>query len=419
MHIVTLAAEDDFEGWRAAARALALAQVPPEEIGWQIGEAASFGEADTPAGTGFSVPRRFVDIARTAICHSDPERFALLYALLLRLRGQPRLIDDHADPLVQQLERMARDVRRDMHGMRTRLRFREAEQPEHRHIARFEPNHHILRANADFFVRHFGAMRWSILTRRLCTHWDGKALSFSPGTAGNGSDLPDTALIPGLAADAQAGETSMVEASRAEIGGNIEMAWEALREEAAACTRCPLYKNATQTVFGEGRVDATLMFVGEQPGDQEDLAGRPFVGPAGQLLDRALGEAGIDRTRTYVTNAVKHFKFELRGRRRLHAKPNGVEIEACRWWYEQERMLIRPPVTMALGATAARAMLGKVVTISASRGRPHRLEDGGEGWVTVHPSYLLRITDRAEADREYARFVQDLKRVGDRIAALP
>ena len=166
---------------------------------------------------------------------------------------------------------------------------------------------------------------------------------------------------------------------------NLAAAWETLKDEAAHCTRCDLYKFATQTVFGEGSLKADILFVGEQPGDQEDLAGRPFVGPAGRLFDAALEEAGIDRARTYVTNAVKHFKFVQRGKRRLHSKPNGGEIEACRWWIDHERDLIKPPVTVALGATAARSLIGKVVTISGTRGEPQLLADGSECWVTIHP----------------------------------
>jgi DNA polymerase len=203
-------------------------------------------------------------------------------------------------------------------------------------------------------------------------------------------------------------EAGMIETARSPIGGNIQAAWDALRDEAAGCTRCHLYKHATQTVFGEGPIDAAMMLVGEQPGDQEDLAGRPFVGPAGQMLDRALAEAGIDRARVYVTNAVKHFKFEQRGKRRIHAKPDAGEIAACRWWIEQETMLVKPKVSVALGASAARALFGRAVTIGRERGRAQDLPDGGAGWVTVHPSYLLRIPDRAKAEEEYARFVADL-----------
>jgi DNA polymerase len=199
---------------------------------------------------------------------------------------------------------------------------------------------------------------------------------------------------------------------------NTIAAWEVLREKAAYCTRCDLYKDATQTVFGEGPLNADILFVGEQPGDQEDLAGRPFVGPAGQLFDAALEEAGIDRARTYVTNAVKHFKFVQRGKRRLHSKPSGGEIQACRWWIDHERELIRPPVTVALGATAARSLIGKVVTISGTRGKPQTLADGSECWVTIHPSFLLRIREEADRRTERKRFVDDLKRIRDRAKKL-
>lgn len=185
----------------------------------------------------------------------------------------------------------------------------------------------------------------------------------------------------------------------------------AARKAAQHCERCPLYRHATQTVFGEGPADAPLVFVGEQPGDQEDLQGKPFVGPAGQMFDRALAEAGIDRSRVYVTNAVKHFKFEPRGKRRIHKKPNNDEIEACRWWLDKELHLIGPRLTVALGATAARALTGRDTTISRARGKLMTLRDGVEGFITVHPSFLLRLPDEAAKAREYARFVEDLKLV--------
>ena len=194
--------------------------------------------------------------------------------------------------------------------------------------------------------------------------------------------------------------------------------WEALLDEARGCTRCGLYKFGTQTVFGEGPLDASIMFVGEQPGDQEDIAGRPFVGPAGALFDAALEKAGIDRSAVYVTNAVKHFKFVQKGKRRIHNKPDAGEISACRWWIEHERELVRPPVTVALGATAARSLIGKSVTISRVREEPIALPDGGECWVTVHPSYLLRMPDPERRREERALFVRDLKRIKARAAQL-
>ena len=210
-----------------------------------------------------------------------------------------------------------------------------------------------------------------------------------------------------------------LEAERAiEPRSNVRTAWENLLEEARRCTRCDLYKYATQTVFGEGPLDAQIVFVGEQPGDQEDLAGRPFVGPAGSVFDKALEAAGIDRSQVYVTNAVKHFKFVQRGKRRIHNKPDAGEIAACRWWIEHERELIRPALTVALGATAARSLVGKVVTISKVRGEPLTLADGSECWVTVHPSSILRAPDE-EARREGKKlFLRDLKRIKARVEEL-
>ena len=456
MRVATLSAPDDMDAWREAARALIAADVPPDRVVWQVGAAAEdlFATAATPAGTPpataspLRVSRAFIALAGDAILHHDPERFALLYTLLWRLRDMPRLVEDHADPLVRRLEGLAKAVRRDIHKMRAFVRFRSVTDHDgDRYVAWFEPEHHIVRANAAFFVNRFASMRWSILTPEVSIHWDGARLSEGPpatrGDAPEGDpveevwktyyasifnparvkvnamlkemprkywkNMPETALVPALLASAQARESGMIAKARTAPGGNSEIAWEALREEAMECTRCHLYKNATQTVFGEGPVTASIMFVGEQPGDQEDLAGHPFVGPAGQVFNRALAAAGITREQTYVTNAVKHFKFEPRGKRRIHAKPDAGEIEACRWWIEQEQLLLRPKVTVALGATAARSLFGKVMTIGRERGREQRLPDGGAAWITVHPSYLLRLPDEDARTTEFARFVEDLK----------
>ena len=184
---------------------------------------------------------------------------------------------------------------------------------------------------------------------------------------------------------------------------------KALAQAEAACTRCPLYRFATQVVPGEGSPRARLMMVGEQPGNQEDLEGHPFVGPAGRMLDRAIAEAGIDRKQVFVTNAVKHFKFEQRGKRRLHKKPNAYEIDRCRWWLDLERKIAKPELIVALGATAARGLMGRSVTIAKVRGMPMPLEDGSRVVTTIHPSYLLRIRDDDDKAAEYRRFVQDLR----------
>jgi DNA polymerase len=454
LHAVTIPQPDDFDAWRDAARPLAAAGVPPSDIVWQIGDApgdlfaAGADTAAPPPASSFAVPRAFIDVAKRAILAREPQRFALLYTLLFRLRAEPKLMDDRADPLVRRLDTIAKDVRRDIHKMRAFVRFREvANDDGARFVAWFEPDHHIVRANAGFFIDRFASMRWSILTPDISIHWDGKVLSEGPGAAKADApdgdpieevwktyyanifnparlkigamlkemprkywkNMPETALVPALIAGAQARESGMIATAREGIGGNSDVAIAALREEARGCTRCPLYKPATQTVFGEGPVDAAMMVVGEQPGDQEDLAGRPFVGPAGQVFDRAMAAAGVDRARVYVTNAVKHFKFEQRGKRRIHSKPGTGEIDACRWWIEQERLLVKPQITVALGATAARSLFGRTVTIGRERGRVLDLLGGGAAWITVHPSYLLRLPDEVQKAEEYARFVDDLR----------
>jgi uracil-DNA glycosylase family protein len=203
-------------------------------------------------------------------------------------------------------------------------------------------------------------------------------------------------------------KTSMTTTSRTTVSS-----LKTLREEAAECRACPLWKDATQTVFGEGPQHARMMLVGEQPGDKEDLAGKPFVGPAGQMLDRALEEAGIDRSKLYVTGAVKHFKFLARGKFRLHQKPNTSEIRACRQWYERELSSIKPELVVAMGATAAQCVLGKVTPVNKNRGRLIDLEDGTRALVTVHPSYLLRLPDADARAEQYRRFVHDLKIVAN------
>jgi DNA polymerase len=191
--------------------------------------------------------------------------------------------------------------------------------------------------------------------------------------------------------------------------GPVVESLSALRAAENECRRCPLYKNATQAVPGQGPRRAAMMLVGEQPGDQEDKAGLPFVGPAGRILDRALKEAGVERKRVFVTNAVKHFKYEMRGKRRLHKRPNAHEIDRCRWWQDLERAIVKPTVIVALGATAARSVLGRPTTIGQARGRALPLEDGAKAFVTLHPSALLRIKDETDKQRAYRSFVDDLR----------
>jgi len=352
-------------------------------------------------------------------------------------------------------------VRRDSHKMKAFVRFRE---DEARFGAWFEPDHYVLERTAPFFVRRFASMQWAIFTPYRSAAWDGERLLFSDGTrredAPRGDameemwrtyfasifnparlkvammksempvkywrNLPEAELIPELIRGAKEAEAAMIaKAATTPPARHMRAGARKIEPEEAAeitsladaraavqgCTRCPLYQHATQAVFGDGPATAEVMFLGEQPGDQEDLAGKPFVGPAGQVFDRALEKVGIDRSRVYVTNSVKHFKFEPRGKKRIHQKPNAGEIEACRFWINLEREFVRPKLIVAMGATAVQSLTGKSVSISSLRGRKLELADGANLLVTVHPSYLLRIPDREEAARELERFEADLRAV--------
>ena len=335
------------------------------------------------------------------------------------------------------------------------------------YVAWFEPAHRVLEKTAPFFVRRFASMRWSILTPESSAFWDGDTVSFGPGARAEDApqddeieefwktyyastfnparlktktmqgempkrywkNLPEAALIPELIAASRDRTESMVERAptlpNAKLAGAVAPDVRSggldderivgnlgeLQQALQGCRRCPLWRDATQGVCGVGPVGARLMIVGEQPGDQEDLAGLPFVGPAGQVLDAALEEAGIDRSDVYVTNAVKHFKHEPRGKRRLHKTPNAGEVTACRWWLDQERAIVRPSLTLALGATAAFAVLNQKVAVTTARGEPLPLSDGSRAMVTVHPSYLLRLPDDEARVRERAAFVRDLVKV--------
>ncbi|MBV8924714.1 MAG: UdgX family uracil-DNA binding protein, partial [Bradyrhizobium sp.] len=460
--------ETDFDGWRKAARKLALNHIEPVDVSWSVrGNEPGLFEMSTAtaplqeqSGT-FNVPAKFVELAQAAILHRDGERFALLYRLLRRLLGRHDLLDAATDPDVSRVTAMAKAVHRDEHKMHAFVRFREVgRERDARYVAWFEPEHHIVELAAPFFARRFADMPWSILTPELCAHWDGLAVSFTAGVAKSEAptddrleelwrryyasifnparlkvkmmqtempkkywrNLPEASMIKPLIDSAGRTVDAMIahaatEPRKAQKRLEPVMARktpsrsdiETLREEAAACRACPLWKNATQTVFGEGPPRARVMLVGEQPGDKEDLAGHPFVGPAGQMLDRALEEAAIDRTTVYVTNAVKHFKFVPRGKIRLHQKPATPEIRACRPWYERELAAVKPQLVVAMGATAAQCVFGKATPINKNRGRLIELGEGYEALVTIHPSYLLRLPDEEARKLEYQRFVEDLK----------
>lgn len=443
---IRMSAEDDVDEWKRHARSLLAQGIAPHRLSWcgpkDTGDLfAQEFEGKEEAPMAISVPKSFDAMASAVALHNAPERWGLLYQALTIVQRDRTFIHNKADPLMLRLHDMAKQVGRDKHKMRAFVRFREV---EGRYVAWFEPDHHIVRANAAFFVNRFRGMAWSILTPEVSIHWDGDHLREGPGAQKSDAptsdpvediwksyyasifnparlkvsamlkemprrywkNMPETALIGRLIAGAQLREASMVAQRPAPTARAIGI--EGLRAEAAACVRCPLHHCASQTVFGEGPADADIMIVGEQPGDEEDKAGRPFVGPAGKVLDRALAEAGIDRSRVYLTNAVKHFKHIVRGKRRLHERPNVGEIDMCRWWVEQERQVVKPRLIIMLGATAARSVTGRAVKISEAKGKSWQIGEA-QGIVTIHPSYVLRLPDADRSAEEYRRLVDDLR----------
>ncbi len=455
---------EGFDGWRKVARGLLMAECPPDEVTWVEASdpqpVLSFLKSTpAPAGDGgqFRVPREFLVAARTVAAHSDPERWSLMYRILWRVtHGEPRLLDTPTEADVLRFTDLRHQVQKEVHRMQAFVRFRQTRvDGEPWFVAWYEPQHDVLDLNADFFTARFASMRWSILTPGRCMHWDGKELSFSPGVsraaAPTGDDLeaawiayyssifnparlnpsalqahlprrhwrnlPEARVIEPLMKDAGPRTAAMLERSEflrvrdsdyspAQPPPGADVA--TLREAAAACRACPLWKMASCTVFGEGPASARVVLVGEQPGDHEDRAGRPFVGPAGQLLDRALAAAGVDRAALYVTNAVKHFKFEPRGKRRIHQTPNSRDIAACRPWLMAEIAQIRPRLVVALGATAAQSILEMRLKVTEERGRVLN-SASGPTLVTIHPSALLRTEGETDAAAGFERFVADLR----------
>ncbi|WP_370311487.1 UdgX family uracil-DNA binding protein [Sagittula sp.] len=465
MHSITLPRNGTFDAWRDAARALLSAGTPPEGILWAHGaqEGDLFGgDTPLPAVKGqITVPKAFLPLAKLAVWHRDPQRFARLYAMLHALQTDKHLLEDRADPRVERLNAMAKEVSRDKHKMTAFVRFRELGDPRANRrafAAWFEPTHFILEPTAPFFARRFGDMDWSIYTPDLTAHFDGD-LAFAEGAPKPPfpedatedlwrtyfrsifnparvkpkamqaempkkywKNMPEAQLIPELLAQADARAAEMAANAPTLAPARAAPILDRLRAEQAAkldsqdafltalkgCRRCPLWEHATQPVAGEGPEDAALMFVGEQPGDTEDLTGRPFTGPAGQVFDTALHVNGIRRQEAFVTNAVKHFKFRPRGKRRLHQNPDRDEIAHCKWWLDLEIQRVAPRLIVAMGGTALESLTGSRDGLLKRRGRFEQTPEGTPILVTVHPSYILRLPDDRLRAEETARFQTDL-----------
>jgi probable DNA metabolism protein len=463
--VVALSEGADIEGFRLGLRRGIGARIPPEEVVWQIdAEPGLFRDQAVAPASPISLPRDLADLIGDVVCHRDPERYALLYRLAWRVvSGERTLLEVHSDPLVHRLYLMAKSVRRDIHKMHAFLRFRRvpAELNE-RFVAWFEPEHYILEATADFFLRRYPSMHWSVITPDGSLHWDCAHLTVgppgSPHDAGETGDvesawdvyfqstfnparvnveqmhremprkywrnMPETKSIPDMLRAASSRVDQMIAAEpQPSIKRNPEKALATMLDpdinsldelNAIIASSDPFVRGGARAVLGEGPRGAAIAFVGEQPGDQEDIQGRPFVGPAGQLFDRAIQEAGIDRRKCYVTNAVKHFKYGQRGKRRIHQKPTTGEVKHYRWWLLKEIELVRPQLVVALGGTAALALAGKSISVTRSRG-PFDFGDQ-PGFITTHPSYLLRLPDEEARAQAYRSFVADLVDVQQRSA---
>ncbi|GGC99223.1 UdgX family uracil-DNA binding protein [Aquisalinus flavus] len=466
---VPLDSPNDAGEWREKARLLCSHDIPPDQAIWTapgMPDGDLFGSGLPPEEIGsfkVSVPKIFPDLLKRAICHSDPTRFTFLYRIAWRLQRERGLLSNPGDADTVELHKLIKSVSRDCHKMKAFVRFRDIgmEAGRERFAAWFEPDHHIVELTAPFFMRRFANMDWAIYTPRRSVAWDGRTLIFGPGATRDSvpaedavedqwkayyasifnparvkvnamtsempkkywKNLPEAALIPDLIAGAQARVTAM-QAAGPSVPNPQTDKWRekraldedsglppmgALHRQLARCRACAIGECATQAVNGEGPLDARLMIIGEQPGDEEDLRGRPFVGPAGQLLDKALGEAGIDRREVYVTNAVKHFKYSLRGKRRIHQRPTAGEISQCRDWVRREIAIVQPQLILLLGATAAYSVLE---TRRPMRELRQSLWTYGavQVAITVHPSYLLRLPDADQA-AAYDAFVGDLGRI--------
>jgi DNA polymerase len=462
----------NFAEWRDAARALLQAGVPPEAVSWGTLDGGDlFSGAPAPAGPADNaaipsdkpkpaphLPRSLMEMLQQAACYRDPDRWAFLYRVVWRWTQGEHDVQSPADPDGGRLHAMVKAVRREEHDMHAYIRFRERppEAGDPRFVAWFEPRHDVLPQVAEHFVARMGKVSWMIATPDASVLWDGQTLHQAGPLMSSAADLedagealwltyyrsifnparvnaqlmqshipsrfwknlPEGAIVPSLVSQAELGarKIGQVQAVGRRSGATIPISAEAAqpdREQPSKldeCRRCELWQYATQAVGGEGSKRSPIMIVGEQPGDQEDLAGKPFIGPAGKLLDQVFAQAGVDRTSIYLTNAVKHFKWEPRGKRRLHKTPVQREIEACHYWLEKELAAVKPKVIVAMGATALKSVLRKgTVTLKDTLGKPIRNDDGT--WVVTiyHPSYVLRVPDEATKQEAFSVMVKGLK----------
>jgi DNA polymerase len=399
------------------------------------------------------VPKSFLDDAFLVAHHRSPRRWNLLYRLLWKLQFDKNLLHIEVDPWVSELRSLVQQVRRDVHKMHAFVRFSRIEDRRGENfIAWHKPAHRILALAAPFFIERFAVMRWTILTPDNSVTWDPstRTATFGPGARRDQapdedelevlwqtyyanifnparlnpsamrshmpvrywSTLPEIDLLPTLIGRAESRVASMVSIQQTTptalpfvpAGATLPI----LRDALATCQGCDLFRHATQAIAGQGSSTATLMLIGEQPGDNEDQSGVPFVGPAGELLRRAFREIGISTEEIYMTNAVKHFKFVQRGKLRIHKNPAQSEVNACRPWLEAEIQTLKPRVILCMGATAAKVLLGGTFALMRDHGRFQATRYAEHTMATVHPSAILRTADQEKARDLYALMKADL-----------
>lgn len=459
----------ELESFRAVARGLLARRVSPEQVRFTEeghGQGTLLAPDVMPATTpmaGLSVPPAFMELAEKVAYHRAPERWGLLYRVLWRLtQGERKLLEVESDADVYRLLTLARGVQRDAHKMKAFVRFRRVEREgEEFFIAWHRPEHLIVRYVAPFFARRFPSMRWSILTPDASVSWNLEQLTYGPGVPRSQAPeedaleemwgtyyastfnparlnvramraempkkhwatLPETRLIPELVRQAPERTSRMVSPQRERSESSRFLPERrdlaSLAQAAQGCQACPLHARATRTVFGEGPATARLMIVGEQPGDLEDRVGRPFIGPAGQLLDTVLAQVGLEREHLYVTNAVKHFGWVAgEEKQRLHAKPGRSEVLACKAWLDAEVAQVKPKMILCLGATAAQSFLGPGFRINLSRGQIFDTPWAKAWMATFHPSALLRMPDERARAQARIHFEEDLRRMADTLRIL-
>jgi probable DNA metabolism protein len=453
-----------FGAWREAARAALAAGYRPEQIDLQdmtIPSSMELGLAIdiAPSGPPIAEPhvsKAFLDAAGLAAVHRDPQRWNLLYRLLWRMQQERGLMHIEIDDDVAALRQLTTQVQRDIHKMHAFVRFRKVTAPDggavEQYVAWHRPDHRILPLAAPFFAERFAVMHWAILTPDASVVWDPveKRLKYGDGVPREHApqedeveelwksyyasifnparvnpetmrsempvrywqNLPEAAVIPHLIQKAESRVGTMISVQQEKTTASpfvpAQHTLPALRRALSKCEGCDLYRCATQVVPGAGDGRAHLVLVGEQPGDQEDLAGEPFVGPAGSVLRKALEELRIDPASVYMTNAVKHFKFVQRGKKRLHENPRMSEINACRPWLLAELDAIKPRVVVCLGASASKSLLGGTFALMKSRGQVQESPFAQKVIATVHPSAILRARDHESRDQLLGFLKDDL-----------